>query len=298
MSTTTIFKARSTAITTVSPDGQLLAAGDYHEHLYVVEIETGNALLEEELDNDVETIRFDRSGKRLFLSDGVEMMVFSVPDFTQLSLPGIDELEDPTRFVFLDSRPEGDSLLFHPDGRLCLIDPQGENYRCLARIFPKEISIDGQYLGGDSNKLTLSAKVRPPRTTVVSILDDGSIANIPSLSEWEEGELLGVAPDGRQAILQNENLIIRDVNQAEISRCKLPYMALEKARAISNNLDSFATSGNDGVYLFDSLTGQEKNFVTTGDLRPINLKFVPRKGGSNKLVGSLSDGTILLLTTQ
>lgn len=292
----TILKARSVAITTISPDGYLLAACDEHNFLYIVEIETANILIEQELDYDLESLHFDRIGKCIFLNDGIILKVYSVPDFTELSLPAVDDLEDPTGLTFLDSQPSGEALLFLPtNGNLYHLDSLREHCRPIAFI-PYD-SISGQYLGQKFNKILLSALERSPRITIVSLEDNVCLYNIAPVSEWEDGELLAVAPNGQYALIQNNYLIIRDVRSNELSKWQLPSITPGHRCAISQNMNVFGLIDKQkkGVQLFDAITGQKEEFISTGIYEPISIMFF-EQGNCKKLICPMVDGEVLLLT--
>src|SRR4028118_19740 len=201
---TTILKARSFATASISPDGLLLAATDLHNYLYIVDLETGELLFERELKRNLESLRFDRAGKRLFLNDRMGVKILEIPSFTQSSLTAAGEFKDATGLTFLDSKVSGETLFFLPsNGNIYACDSSGERWKPVA--FVSCDAIDGQYLGTASNKLILSALERGPQIAVANLEVDGLLQKIVPVSEWEEAELLGVASDGRIALFQQND---------------------------------------------------------------------------------------------
>jgi WD40 repeat protein len=292
---TTILKARSFATASISPDGLLLAATDLHNYLYIVDLETGELLLERELKRNLESLRFDRAGKRLFLNDRIGVKILEIPSFTQSSLTAAGEFEDATGLTFLDSKVSGETLFFLPsNSNIYACDSSGE--RCLPVAFVSCDAIDGQYLGTASNKLILSALERVPQIAVANLEVDGLLQKIVPVSEWEEAELLGAASDGRIALFQHNDFTIRDLNSAEVSRWKLPVPTPVHLCAISQSLDTLCVIDRESnrCNLFDTATGQQTGYVTAGDSGATSIVFVEQKG-NKKLACSMSDGTILIV---
>ncbi|AFZ26696.1 hypothetical protein Cylst_4626 [Cylindrospermum stagnale PCC 7417] len=289
----TILKARTIAITTVSPDGRLLAASDDYNYLYIVDIETGTLLFEKELDYDLESLHFDRTGKRLFLNDGIVVKVYSILDFTEISLPAIQEFDDPTGLKFLDSQPSGEVLLFLPvNGRIYHLDPLGE--KCHPIAFIPYDSVSGKYLGQEFNKLILSASDYSPRITILNLEGDVLLQKVFPVTEWEEGELLSIALNGRHSLLQNSFLIIRDARLNELSKWQLSKVTPRHLCAISPNMDIFGIIEDKGVQLFDARTGQKQDFIPTSSYGPSNIIFFEKDKIIN-LICSMIDGEVLLL---
>ena len=71
-------------------------------------------MFERELKRNLESLRFDRSGKRLFLNGRIGVKILEIPSFTQISLPVADEFEDARGLTFLDSKVSGETLFFLP----------------------------------------------------------------------------------------------------------------------------------------------------------------------------------------
>ena len=293
---TTILKARSFATAAISPNGLWLAASDLHNYLYVVDLETGELLFERELKRNLESLRFERAGKRLFLNDRVGVKILEIPSFSQSSLPVKDEFEDSTGLNFLDSKVSGESLFFLPaNSNIYSCDSLGGDWKPLAYV-PFD-AIDGQYLGTESNKLILSALEGVPQIAVANLEADGLLQKIVPVSEWEAGELLGTASDGRIALFQHNDFIIRDINSVEISRWQLPVPTPVHLCAINQSLDTLCVIDRESnrCNLFDTATGQKIGHVTAGDSGATSIVFV-EQNGNKKLACSMSDGTILLVS--
>lgn len=291
---TTILKARSFATATISPNGLWLAASDLHNYLYVVDLETGELLFEQELKRNPESLRFDRARKCLFLNDRIGVKILEIPSFSQSSLPVKDEFEDSIGLTFLDSKISGESLFFLPaNSNIYSCDSSGGDWKPLA--FVPFDAIDGQYLETESNKLILSALEGVPQIAVANLEADGLQKIIP-VSEWEAGELLGIASDGRIALFQHNNFIIRDINSVERSRWQLPVPTPVHLCAISQNLDTLCAIDRESnrCNLFDTATGQKIGYVTAGDSGATSIVFVERNG-NKQLACSMNDGTIILV---
>ena len=252
-------------------------------------------MFERELKRHLESLRFDRAGKRLFLNDRIGVKILEIPSFTENSLPVAGEFENATGLTFLDSKVSGKTLFFLPsNGNIYSCDSSGERWQPVA--FVSYDAIDAQYLGTESNKLVLSALEGVPQIAVANLEVDGLLQKIVPVSEWEEAELLGATSDGRIALFQHTDFIIRELNSAERSRWKLPVPTPVHLCAISQSLDTLCVIDRESnrCNLFDTVIGQQTGYVTAGDSGVTSIVFVEQKG-NKKLACSMSDGTIILV---
>jgi hypothetical protein len=293
---TSILKTRSFAELAISPSGEMLCASDAHDFFYAINLKTHNLVHEEQLEHDLESLRFEKSSQLLFLNDGIMTTArLVVKNFGELSFADIDAFEDPSGLTFLDSKITGEMLFFLPvNANLYKLDSINGKFNFLAHI-PYD-SICGRFFGKSQNKLILSA-LGHSKTTVISLEDASILENIPSIETWEyQGDLDSVSLDEEHFALSfKETISIFNSTLHETHTFKFPSFGdVWFTHKLSPDFDVIALSGNGGVYLFDVQSGKELNFCKMNLLQPNQLIFVPNS--ENKIIiGSFTDGDISLI---
>jgi hypothetical protein len=291
-----ILKARSMAEIVISPNGEIMCASDSSGFFYVVSLKNLGLIHEEELDNDLESMVFDKSGQLLFLNDGIMVSVrLSSKDFNVLPLVGADEFEDPSGFKFMDSNSTGEVIFFLPvDSNIYKSSSVHEKFQILAHV-PYD-TVSGNFLGKNQDKLVLSA-IGSSKVIVMNLEDLTISKNIPPIEKWShEGRLEGISSDNENyAIFLENTMSIFDSNSSEICKFKLPSKDSSwLTHKLSPDFSLIALSGSGGVYLFDVSSGKELSFHKTNKLAPNELVFVPHSD-NKMIVGSLSDGEVILM---